>query len=237
MVDKILDIIHAIEPILLVVIPTCFGIYLRVKKKVEEKERSIHRENELKNREKLLDWEHVESIKVIDKIKHLCNYYKDVGHMDLVNYVQFENGTTATSKLCNMFLSCLAEDSRFSKIPKMISKFQRVPYGKMSSWVSQVVDNKEQALFISNKDSLDFHDDDDIVFGEENIKSFISCPVKDPNGMLIGICSFYYSEENWSGRTKEQCEDVMIKFVSSLEAIFLEYNYARLNMKKSLNLA
>lgn len=238
--EDVKEFINDIEPLLIVVIPTCFGIYLKLKNKLAEKEKQVNHELITKNKEKLLDWEHTESIKVINRIKNLCNYFKDIGHMDLVNYVQFENGTTATSRLCNMFLSCLAEDSRFSVIPKMISSFQRIPYGRMSTWINNIMNEETEnttfhSYIVKNKE--EFEDDySDTIIGSDKVKSFISSSVKDPNGMIIGICSFYYAENEWSGRSKEQCEELMMKFVSSIESIFIEYNVARVNKQKELYL-
>lgn len=238
--DKLIEFIDKIEPLLLIIIPTCFGIYLKVKSKIAEKEKQINNEIFVKNKEKFSDWEHNESIKVINRIKNLCNYFKDIGHMDLVNYVQFENGTLATSKLCNMFLSCLAEDSRFSTIPKMIPNFQRIPYSRMSSWINNITyetENTSNFLIVSDKNKK-FNEDclDDIIINNEKIKSFVSCPVRDPKGILIGICSFYYAETDFAGRTDEQCRELMSKFVSSVESVLIEYNIMRDNKKAELHL-
>lgn len=235
--DRVIEIIKQLEPLLLVVIPTCFGIYIKIKNKIKEKEDSVKKQDEAKRKEKFLEWEHKESLKVIDNIKSVCNYYKDIGHMDLVNYIQFENGTTATSKLCNMFLSCLAEDSRFGKIPNMISNIQRISYSRMSSWVNNVSKADNGVLMVKNVDSdVNDYSDLDFIANNKDIKSFISGSVRDSNGVLIGICSFFYSEYDWCGRGEEQCIYLMNKYITSIETIFLEYNTNRKKMKKSLRL-
>ena len=237
--DKIHQIILDLEPLLLVVIPTCFAVYLKLKSKVVEKKHQIEKENESKNKEKFSDWEHAESLAVIDKIKTICNYYRDVGHMDLANYIQFENGTTATSKICNMFLSCLAEDSRFSNIPKMISSIQRVPYSRLSTWINNTINAKEER-FIVNKREVEFKEDySDFIVGSEKVKSFISGTVRDPNGTLIGICSFFFDDENLCGddkESRERCMSVFNNFVTSVETVFIEYHTTRNKKKKELNI-
>lgn len=237
--EQIQKIIQMIEPLLIVVIPTCFGIYLKVKNKVHEKSVKIEKEFEVKNREKFIDWEHSESMVIIDKIKAICNYYRDIGHMDLVNYIQFENGTMATSKLCNMFLSCLAEDNRYGKIPKFISTLQRIPYSRLSTWTNNVI-NSEKGIYRVNNREKDFDEDySEFIIGSENAKSFISGAVKDQNGVLIGICSFFFAEEDCCGtecENIERCITTLQQFITSVETIFLEYNIARENKKKELNI-
>lgn len=237
--DKISEFIKLIEPILLIGIPTCFGIWLKLKNKIDEKEKEIKEQNEAKNKELFLEWEHKESMAIINKVKAICNYYRDIGHMDLVNYIQFENGTVATSKLCNMFLSCLAEDSRYGVIPKFISSLQRIPYSRLSTWTNNVI-NAENGIYRVNNREKDFDEDySDFVIGSENVKSFISGAVKDHNGSLIGICSFFFAKENCCGdndESREKCLQTLQHFVISVETIFLEYNLARKNKKKELNI-
>ena len=237
--DKIYDIITALEPLLLIIIPTCFGIYLKLKNKVTEKNKEIEKEIDTKNKEKFLEWEHSESMLIIDKIKTICNYYKDVGHMDLVNYIQFENGTVATSKLCNMFLSCLAEDNRYGVIPKFISTLQRIPYSRLSTWTNNVVNSEDGIYRVNNREKEFDEDYSDFVIGSENVKSFICGAVKDSNGVLIGICSFFFATENCCGddeESEERCKTTLQKFITSVETIFLEYNIARENKKKELKI-
>ena len=120
--EDIHKFITEIEPLLLIIIPAIFATGIKINNKIKEKREELEKENDVKNREKFLEWEHKESMLTIDRVKTVCNYYRDIGNMDLVNYIQFENGTSATSKLCNMFLSCLAEDDRFGSIPKKIGR-------------------------------------------------------------------------------------------------------------------
>ena len=118
--DEFLKILDKIEPLILVVIPTLFGIWMKTANKIKEKNESFKRGEQKKALEKYNMWEHEESRRVIAKIKELCRVYKDRSKADEVMYLQLENGTVATSKLCNMFITCLAEDDRYSVIPKKL---------------------------------------------------------------------------------------------------------------------
>ena len=132
MLDKIMAILDQIGPLLYVVVPAAFGIYFNLKDKVRAKEKEVKETNKAKAKQAYKVWEHEESQAVIRKIKELCNVYKDKSNAGLAQYIQLENGTMATSKICNMFVSCLAEDDRYGKIPKLSSKLQRLPYSKVT---------------------------------------------------------------------------------------------------------
>ena len=230
--DEIKNILSQIEPILLIIIPTIFAIYLKIRDKCLQKKQEHDKENIAKNKEKFSVWKHIESMNVIENIKTICNYYKDIGHASLVNYIQLENGTIATSKLCNMFLSCLAEDTRFGSIPKMMPNIQRIPYTRMSSWVNDV--RKDNIHKIPTM--KDFKEDYSFVTGDPYIKSCMSIAVSNGNGIFIGMCTFFFDEENYCGMTDAECEELLEKFKTSIETVFINYNKNRLDKLKSLNL-
>lgn len=236
--EDIYNIITELEPLLLVIVPACYVIYIKIKNKIGKKKKELEEENSAKNREKFLEWEHTESMLTIDKIKTICNYYRDIGHMDLVSYIQFENGTAATSKLCNMFMSCLAEDSRFGDIPKMLPDIQRVPYGRLSTWVNNILSSPDEIYKVNSRSEFT-EDYSNFIVGSEEVKSFISGAVRDANGALIGICTFFFSSDNCCGEDSEsveRCMSTFKSFVTSVKTTFLSYNTARNNKKKELNL-
>ena len=184
--DKLLELIDKIGPLFYVIIPAIFGVYYNTKLKVIDKEKEVIRKNKEKAQEIYDRWEHEESRKVIKKIQDLCDFYKDKGHMDLVQYIQLENGTTASSKLCNMFATCLAEDTRFGSVPKLISKMQRIPYSRLSGWVSQMQECQLRNLdYYLSKDSQTQGSYLKNIVDTSFIGSSISSPVYDPNEVLI----------------------------------------------------
>lgn len=230
--NKIYQFIVDIEPLLLVIVPTIFGIYLKIRNKITAKNEEIKKQDKIKNSEIFIAWEHEASMNVVEDIKNICNYYKDIGHADLVNYIQLENGTLASSKVCNMFISCLAEDNRFSNIPKMMPDIQRVPYTKMSAWVNDVRTNG----IYSFSDMKVFSEDYSFVSSDSYIKSCMSCAVKNGDGVFIGMCTFFFTEENFSGIEEKQCEDLLVKFATSVETVFINYNKNRRDKIKELKI-
>lgn len=237
MLNDIYQFIVDIEPLLLVIIPAIFALYVKIKNKIKQKQKEINDEIIAKNKDEFIIWEHNQSIEIISKIKSMCNYYKDIGHMDLVNYIQLENGTFASSKLSNMFLSCLAEDDRYSMVPKMVDKIQRIPYGRMSMWANAIINSSDGICRIDNYKQIS--EDFSKLINDKTINSFISCAVKDSKGIIIGICSFFFNKENCCGTdevSQNLCNNTIRKFATSVETIFLEYDIARKNKKKELNL-
>ena len=228
--DQFLELLDKIEPLILVVLPTLFGIWLKVSMKIKEKNETIKKNERKKALEKYDMWEHEESRRVIIKIKELCRVYKDRSEADEVMYIQLENGTVATSKLCNMFLTCLAEDDRYSVIPKKIRRLQRVPYSQTSDWVDKVCkheciikDVKEEKIHIN-----------DAFF--ENVRSHMSETVHDKNGYLIGMVIFNYANKDFNGASENSQVDLLKRFQASVESVFISYHVSRVEMKKELRL-
>lgn len=227
--DEITEFIKLIEPLILVVIPLCFGIYLKLKLKVIDKKSEVLKQLSGKNKQKLLDWRHKESIQVINKLKEACNYHCDLSHVH-ASYIQLENGTLATSKLANMFFSCVAEDNRYSDLRKMVDIIQRVPFTRMSNWFNIIYTSEHDVVYI-----IDRKDIDDIFYDNIGVRCMISSLVRDSKGLVIGVCNFIYSDEQ-DIDDLEEIKTQMFKFVSSIETIFLDFNYNLENKKKELGL-
>lgn len=235
--DDLSNFLDKISPLLYIIIPTIVGISFNLKLKIQDKKQDIIKKNKDKALEVYNAWEHEESRKIISKIKDLCNFYKDKGHMDLVHYLQLENGTVATSKLCNMFLTCLAEDGRFGTIPKILTKLQRVPYSRVSDWIEDILkthEHGEDYFIIHDMDNTDYALLD--LFKENNIHSSIAVPIYDPNNLLIGFCVFYYTNSNLNNQTDESAATLIRYFQSSIESIFLSYHLDRKSKKRELGL-
>ena len=235
--DKAIEFIDKIGPLFYIIIPALFTIYYNTKTKVQTREKELIKQNKEKAQEKYEIWEHEESRKIIKKIQDLCNFYKDKGYMDLVQFIQLENGTVASSKLCNMFATCLAEDDRFGGIPKMISKMQRVPYSRFSGWVSQI-----QECQLNNLDyylSLDSHEQGSYlqnIVDTSMIGSSISAAVYDPNEILLGAVVFYYKQPGLNNQTEESTISLIKQFQNSVQSIFLQYHLDRKAKKLELGL-
>lgn len=240
MIDEIMAILDKIEPLILVLLPALFGLWVKTSGKIKEKNKTI-KEATLKKAQETYDkWEHEESKRVIIKIKELCNIYKDRSVADDVMYMQLENGTIATSKLCNMFLTCLAEDDRYSEIPKKIKKLQRVPYSQMSDWTEKVSQN-----VITTRDLSTVRNLVDENFLSET-QSHMSKKVTDKDGYMIGAVVFNYKNLNFNcpsnveediNKFTEAQYDLLKQFQASVEAIFITYHLTRREKKRELGLS
>lgn len=224
------------EPILLIIVPTCFGIWLKLQNKMEDEKSKLAARDKEKSQAALKNWEHEESINIIKSIKMLCNLYRDIGHMDSVSYIQLENGTVATSKLCNMFVTCLTEDSRCSIVPKLLPSIQRVPYSRVTEFIDDARFNVIVKNNLKSDDNQDYAKLSDIIPNHKLIDGYAISPVKDSQGYLIGFCLFLYTDSVGFSVDKNNRKDLIIKFAAGVEAILLDYNSSRKDKKKELKL-
>lgn len=229
-VDKIIEFLSKIEPILLIVIPAVFVVWTKVKSRIKQESAIVKNEEIRKSKEKYEAWVHDESRRAILKIKELCNVYKDRSHADQVLYMQLENGTTANSKLYNMFVTCLAEDNRYGEIPKRLIELQRIPYSQVAEWVEAIGETK---LIIS-----------DIKQNKENwncpvlkdAASHISAAVYNKSGHLTGIIVFNYKNSNFNGFDESQQINFIENFRTAIETVFLAYYISQCDKKKELRI-
>lgn len=176
--NTIIDFIKLIEPLLLVIIPLVYGFFFKLRHKFKEKKKKLTNEERKKNEQIFSDWRHEESINVTNKLNNMCNYYADIAHVN-ASYIQLENGTIATSKLCNMFFSCIAEDNRFSQMQKLKDKIQRVPFVRMSEWFNSVSNSSHKVVYLLNNNN---NKEIDSVFHDTGINCMVSSLVRDPKG-------------------------------------------------------
>lgn len=235
-IDSLNKLLDQIAPILYILIPAAAGIYYKVKTKVKKKEKEVSEAEQAKARELYDIWEHEESKQVISKIKNFCNLYKDKGNVDLVQYLQLENGTMATSKIQNMFLTCLAEDDRYGKVPKLIGKMQRMPYSECSTWLdslSKSISDGNTTLGTPDLSKATYNRA--VIDGlEGKIGSVKIAPVFDPNEILLGICVFYYHDINYNNNQPEAEREQILRFKDSVENVLFVYHQSRANKKQQL---
>ena len=220
--DQILEVLDRFGELLYVIVPFAFGIYLNLRDKMKSKESEVKKANKTKARQAYKVWEHEESQNIIRKVKNLCNLYKDKSNAGLVQYLQLENGTMATSKICNMFVSCLAEDDRNGRIRKLISKIQRIPYSKVTGWINKIIETKGSSVdyvLTPNVHEADYSLSE--IVDASDVKSCIVAPVYSSNEVLLGMCIFYYPEFNFCGHEESEIS-LINKFRSSVEGILLD---------------
>ncbi len=235
-VEDVKELLELITPYIYVIAPIIFGIYLKLRDKFKETQTKIKDLDVAKAKEEYSVWKHEESQRVIRKIKDMCNLYKDKSNAGLAQYLQLENGTMATSKICNMFVSCLAEDDRYGRIPKLSSRLQRVPYAKVTSWINKIIQNKESSInyvLTPNAAAADYSFTD--IIDAPEIKSCIIAPVYDQNEILLGMCIFYYPEINFCNHEQQEIE-LINRFRTAIESVLWEYHNDRKHKKQTLKL-
>lgn len=238
MIDEILEILDKIEPLILVLLPALLGLWLKISTKLKEENETFKKAERKKAMGKYGVWEHEESKRVIIKVKELCRVYKDRSTADDVMYIQIENGTVASSRLCNMFFTCLAEDDRYSEIPKKIRKLQRIPYSQLADWAEEV---SKHEILIQEVDKIDYHIDDEFF---NNVESQMARPVFDKNGYLIGVVIFNYSKKFYNSTSGEEDSkntydqsELLKQFQSAVESVFITYHVAQADFKRQLGLS
>lgn len=228
-INQIIDLLRAVEPLVVTAIPIVFGIWLKTKTKILEKKLEYSQEIAKKKEGELTKWRHDESLKIASKLKEVCNYYCDTCHVHTA-YIQFENGTLATSKLSNMFFSCAAEDNRYSTMPKLVQLLQRVPYVQMQDWYEHISNSEYNIVYIYDKQYID-----ELFYNQVGVRSMLAGLVKNSSGTIVGVGIFIFDEV----KTKEELNTYntsMEKFISSLETIFLSYGINVKNKRKELNM-
>lgn len=227
MLDKefIVELLRNLEIVLIVVIPALFAMYKKIKKEIESQSTKLSRSIHNKNVDAFHEWQHKESIIVLNKLNEICNYYCDISKVH-TSFIQLENGTLATTKISNMYFSCCAEDDRYSNAAKFIDKIQRVPYVRLSRWFNYVTDNSTETRNIVYVDKLSL---DDLLWLDCSVENIVSGLVRNPRGVIVGVCNFIFNSEDKDINSKEQIHDTitqMNKFISGIETTFLNYETA-----------
>lgn len=237
--DKAMEFLDQLAPLVYVVVPAIAAIWWNLKNKLSQKEKEVKKANTEKARETYNIWEHEESKAVITKIKNACNLHKDKGTADLVQYLQLENGTMATSKIQNMFLTCLAEDDRFGQIPKLITHMQRMPYSECSLWLDTLSNSISSGSVTLDTPDLSTAEYSKMRLegADGKIGSVLIAPIFDPNEILLGICVFYYHEKNFNGQKLDAEKDLILHFKSYIENTLFNYHLSRRNKKIQLGLS
>ena len=235
--EEFTKLLDDFKSILFVILPALVAVFYEVRDRFRKEKGERIKKNHAKALEIYDKWEHEESKAVIDNIKKFCNYYKDRGHADLVQYLQLENGTMATSKIQNMFMTCLAEDDRLGTIPKMIKLLQRLPYSETTCWVNKVLEVTSEGNTILRTPDLSKADYNrtSVEGVQGNIGSVMVAPVFDPGNILLGICVFMYQQKNYNNQEEIEVKH-MKEFVTSVESVIVMYHTARTDKKRELGL-
>ena len=226
MIDKIDEFLTHIEPVLLIIIPALYGIYLKIRARVN----ALNDANTEKNQLQYDTWRHERSRIVITQIKEQCNVYKDRSGAEHACFLQLENGTAATSKIFNMYLTCLAEDNRYSDSPKIQLNLQRIPYSQLAEW-SEESQNKVYLTDIQ-ADNPTWPQ----AIMPRDIKTIISTWVRDKDGFVIGFAVFMSRACTGGNNTQPKQMELMKEFKTAIETIFLSFNVECQDKRAALGL-
>lgn len=230
--DNITKTINLICVTIVALLPIILPAWNKIKKKKSEVDDKIKSEDTEKRIISYDRWEHDESTRVISRVKNECNAFKDKSGADLVSYFQIENGTTAISKLQNMFLTCLAEDDRYGNVPKAMMKQQRIPYSQVASWIDLV---RDHVVGVADKTQIKSDTIRDMVV-EKKVGSSLSEQVLDAQGYFFGIVLFEYAKENYNKSHIDGEKQSLHDFRTSIESIFRNYHLQREEKLKEFNL-
>lgn len=229
-----IDILNIVKDSLIVIVPAVWGIIYAIRKNIKEKKTKIDQQAIEKRVEMFNRWEYEMSASIISRIKNCCNYFKDQSAADLVSFFQLENGTIATSKLHNMFITCLAEDDRFGKLPKYIKNLQRLPYSQVNDWVDKVRSGSYKILKgIEEVDSESCKE----ILKNKGVKSGLYDRVEDGNGYFIGICCLEYEGFNFNDMSANSQEKLLNDFKVTVHSIFIQYHIDRETKMKELGIS
>ena len=230
--DDTLKFLRVVEPIAIYIIAIVVFLCFKLNKIYENSKTKIKEAIVRKNKEVFNNWLHNESRYTILKIKELCNVYFDKSHADNVLYIQFENGTTATNKLSNMYITCIAEDNRYGEITKKCANVQRIPYNDVASWIED--NNSQMFVCISNIDETCKVLKRQLLFSDVN--STLSISIHDLENNFIGIAIFNYKDANLNGGNEEEEVRIITKFKNSIETVFFSYHILIQDKKKELEI-
>ncbi len=233
--QEVTEFLKDFQAVIYPFIISCYIIGSKVYRDLKNKRLQLDKEYQekqfQKNKEKFEEWEHAESLDIIVRIKSTCNLFKDKSIADRVCYHQLENGTIATSKICNMFISCLAEDDRYGKLPKEIARLQRIPYSRISSWL-EVFHFKDIYCTYANPQESGLQEINALY--HVNVESHMSLPVYDYSHTLVGMCVFEYALPNYNNSDMDIQLQLLHDFRTAIESTLITYHDMREAKKQEL---
>jgi len=228
-------LLNFLEQFQLVIYPSLIGLYVvgyNLYKKFREKHNELvakDKAKEIKNKQdKYTAWEHAASLEIIVRIKNMCNLYRDKSSADRVSYVQIENVSNQSSNMGNIFISCLAEDDRYGKLPKDIRRLQRIAYSHLAEWVDKLKVIHEEG----NDDVLEITSNDDLLrivnfIYTIPIGSQLAVSVYDNHHIFIGVCIFEYAKADFNNAESSEERRHLKDFKAAVEAVLYNYHMMR----------
>jgi hypothetical protein len=231
--EKIAEFLKKLEPFLLIVVPAIIALWIKIKKRVSERNEVEKKKNNDRAWELFKIWEQEESRKTISRIRELCNVYKDTSKADQVLFFHIENGTVSPSSLHSMFVSCLAEDNRYgSKLPKKCASLQRIPFNILTDWVKDQEDDVLLVPDITAKYPAGLGKPEFF----SGVKSHISCSLCNDDRITTGFVVFNYSHINYDDLDGTAQRNILYNFKVAVKTVFLDYQISTRDKKSELKI-
>lgn len=220
------------------VYPAIIGGYLiytairKAVKKIKDSEVELKKQDNaatiLRNKKKFEEYAHDQSMTFMTNMKDICNRYRDQASPDRVHFLQLENGTVAITGVYNMYITSIAEDDRYSRLPRVYRYVNRIPYNRLSSLMElmrnmQAYDSEIVELNGENDESHDILR----IFNElysSKVGSCLALPIYDHEQVFVGSVLFDYIDTNYNGKEPEQQKKYLRELQISIHTILNTYN-------------
>ena len=210
-----------IIPLLVVIIPALYAMYIKITRKIKELKTILHKSGE----NPLKAWENSFSRTVIQSIGFYldgteCNPYCKA---EQILYIALEDGVVGPSRIHSMYMSIQAESSGPSRLPKKADAFQRVPYATVNSFCGEI--DSGEVLRIPDMEQSKFKDL--AIF--DTARSALAVPVYTKEHWFAGVIVFNYLDQNFN-RQEDISKDIeFIQNVRSyIEGQMLQMDLARM---------
>ena len=238
--QQIQEILQILGDVTLVLIPIAAALGYKIWKKWRDKWREMKESDREKAQQKLLHFSHEKSMLSMRNLEEICNIYVDKSHADCIMYLQLENGTTADSKLQNMFITCMAESNRYSELPKRMNKIQRLPLQSIISYIEKV---NQHGIVEMLSENIDVDTDlkaKNVLFSQ-NISAWRMKVIHNRDGYVTGYVVFEYLFDSPHSGNLEFEEDenpnsLIDQCQAAIESELLRYNNQIESKRKDLGL-
>jgi hypothetical protein len=213
-----------VEPLLLVLAPAICALYIKVRSRIDSKRAKDDQKTITAAKARLKNWEKYENRRMITSIVEFCNKTKDMSKADQVMFLHLTNGTVSEERIHSMCIECLAEDSRYSPIPKKTKYIQRTPFTEFAEWDIKL----EEAGGIKAIASV-AEEHPEWIWKDlfRKVKSQIYAKLADENGILFGYVVLNYVSEHFDGAPLESQTECANSLSRQIEGLFHAYGVSR----------
>ena len=189
MLDKIYKTLKLLSELIIVCTPLVAATYYTVLKKWRKRSQEMKNIDIEKRGQEFRSFKHLQTIESMNTLQDIVNMFRDKSCAEFVCFCQLENGTLADSQLSNMYMTCLVESNRYSEIPSISDKIQRLPVQKILSLLTTMnslssATSVQLPLEVQNDASRIYEDDSPWAFHV----------VKNSHGYIIGYTIFRYND-------------------------------------------